>query len=70
MPETQGSNRECPHSVGVSTSVKGVITVDVKQYYADPEEGLQALYRLRAILEEAARVFPTFCLNEDLTPKG
>ena len=69
MNETHNTQRECPHSISISTSTKGVVTVDVKQYYADDQDGTATLHRLKALLEEAARCFPTFSLNGDLTAK-
>ncbi len=70
MPETASGARECPHSIAVNTSVKGIVTVDAKLYYADDMDATAVLYRLRALLEEAARAFPTFALDSDLLPRA
>lgn len=69
MNETLNTQRECPHSISIATSTKGVVTVDVKQYYAIETDGITTLTRLETLMKEAARLFPTFCLNEDLTPR-
>ena len=69
MNETQNTQRECPHSINITTSTKGVVTVDVKQYYASETDGLTTLTRLKTLMQEAARLFPTFCLGEDLMPR-
>lgn len=70
MNETQNGIGESPNSLAVGASVKDVVTVDAKLCYGAAEDGTAVLYRLRAFLQEAARLFPTFCLGEDLTPRG